>query len=87
MTVKEKVKVKESIKKIDSELLNLNSKSDILEGNIKEIDSEIDKLYAKKRELRAEKETIIENNHETVLELDLIGMMKAFRDGGVVDGN
>lgn len=71
MTVKEKVKVKESIKKIDSELLNLNSKSDILEGNIKEIDSEIDKLYAKKRELRAEKETIIENNHETVLELDL----------------
>ena len=71
MAVKEKVKVKESIKKIDSELLNLNSKSDILEGNIKEIDSEIDELYAKKRELRAEKEVLIKNNYETVLEPDL----------------
>ena len=71
MAVKEKVKVKESIKKIDSELLNLNSKSNILEGNIKEIDSEIDELYAKKRELRAEKEVLIKNNYETVLELDL----------------
>ena len=71
MAVKEKVKVKESIKKIDFELLDLASKSDILETNIEEIDSEINELYAKKRELRNEKEVIIKDNYETVLELDL----------------
>lgn len=69
--VKEEMKVKESIKKIDSELLNLCSKEDILETNKKEIDSEITELWDKKRELRAEKEVIIKDNFETVLELDL----------------
>ena len=71
MAVKEKVKVKESIKKIDFELLDLASKSDILETNIEEIDSEINELNDKKRELRNEKEVIIKDNYETVLELDL----------------
>lgn len=69
--VKKEVKVKESIKKIDSELLDLCSKEDILETNRKGIDSEIAKLYGEKRELRAEKEALIKDNYETVLELDL----------------
>jgi len=63
--------VVESIKKIDSELLDLRSKEDILYSEIEGLDSDLSDLYNKKRELRAEKEAIIKDNYEIVLEYDL----------------
>lgn len=71
MAVKEEVEVVESIKKIDSELLDLRSKVDILYGEMEGLNSDLSDLYTKKRELRAEKEAIIEDNYEIVLEHDL----------------
>lgn len=61
----------ESIKKIDSELLDLRSKEDILYSEIEGLNSDLSDLYNKKRELRAEKEAIIKDNYEIVLENDL----------------
>ena len=69
--VKKEVEVVESIKKIDSELLDLRSKVDILYGEMEGLNSDLSDLYTKKRELRAEKEAIIEDNYEIVLEHDL----------------
>jgi len=63
--------VVESIKKIDSELLDLRSKEDILYSEIEGLNSDLSDLYNKKRELRAEKEAIIKDNYEIVLEYDL----------------
>ena len=63
--------VVESIKKIDSELLDLRSKEDILYSEIEGLNSDLSDLYNKKRELRAEKEAIIKDNYEIVLEHDL----------------
>lgn len=69
--VKKEVEVVESIKKIDSELLDLRSKVDILYGEMEGLNSDLSDLYTKKRELRAEKEAIIEDNYGIVLEHDL----------------
>ena len=69
--VNKELEVIESIKKIDSELLDLRSKEDILYSEIEGLNSDLSDVYNKKRELRAEKEAIIKDNYEIVLENDL----------------
>ena len=64
---KKENEVIESIKKIDSELLDLWSKEDILENENEKNLQDIQKIKDKKWKLRQEKARIIEENHEMVL--------------------
>ena len=70
----------ESIKKIDSELIDLRSKEDILYSEIEGLNSDITDLINKSRELRAEKEAIIKDNYEIVLEHDLKVISETIED-------
>ena len=73
----EEQKVIESIKKIDSELINLWSKEDILEKKKKKNSQDLEKIKDKKWQLRQEKARLIEENPEIVLTNDVRAVTKA----------
>ena len=75
--VNKELEVIESIKKIDSELINLWSKEDILENEQKKNSQDLEKIKDKKWQLRQEKAKLIEKNPEIVLTNDARAVTKA----------
>ena len=75
--VNKELEVIESIKKIDSELINLWSKEDILENEQKKNSQDLEKIKDKKWQLRQEKARLIEENPEIVLTNDVRAVTKA----------